>query len=239
MYVRPIQEWDRSSRASRQRQDAELSASGLAEAHCYNSDCTYSEYVSENIYYHNIDDGKGYIFNSLTGEKTIKHVKWIAKADDDSLVCFNDGKKRGYFNKNTGKVVIEPKYGHAWVFSEGLASVEEDGYLKFIDATGKVIIDKKMRYNPNADSYMFHGGYCVIRSDDNELCGLMDKTGNIVLPIEYNYITPNCEHNMWTITKGQEMAALDKDLKTVLPMSECSIYISEGTIDVAKPDHTI
>lgn len=209
------------------------------EAYCYDPNCNFTEYISENVYYHNNDDGEGYIFNCLTGEKTIKHVKWIAKADDDTLVCFNDGKKRGYFSKNTGKVVIEPKYGHAWVFSEGLASVEEDGYIKFIDATGKVVIDKKIAYVPNMDGYMFHGGYCVIMSNDNELCGLMDKTGNIVLPIEYNYITPNCEHNMWTITKGQEMAALDKDLKTVLPMSECSIYINEGTIDVAKPDHTI
>ena len=209
------------------------------EAHCYDPDCNFSEYISENIYYHNIDDGKGYIFNSLTGEKIIKHIKWIAKPDDDTLVCFNDGKKRGYFNKYTGKVVIEPKYGHAWVFSEGLASVEEDGYIKFIDATGKVVIDKKIAYVPNMDGYMFHGGYCVIMSNDNELCGLMDKTGELVLPMEYKDITPNSDHTMWTVTKGQEMAALDKDLKTVLSMSECSIYINEGTIDVAKPDHTI
>ena len=209
------------------------------EALCYDPDCNFSEYISENIYYHNIDDGKGYIFNSLTGEKIIKHIKWIAKPDDDTLVCFNDGKKRGYFNKYTGKVVIEPKYGHAWVFSEGLASVEEDGYIKFIDATGKVVIDKKIAYVPNMDGYMFHGGYCVIMSNDNEPCGLMDKTGELVLPMEYKDITPNSDHTMWTVTKGQEMAALDKDLKTVLSMSECSIYINEGTIDVAKPDHTI
>ena len=51
----------------------------------------------------------------------------------DTLVCFSDGKKRGYFSKNTGKVIIEPKYVHAWVFSDGLASVEEDGYIKFFD----------------------------------------------------------------------------------------------------------
>ena len=64
------------------------------------------------------DDGKGYIYNIRTGKKSLKHVAWIAKpTDKDSLICFSDGKKRGYFSKNTGKVVIEPKYSHAWIFS--------------------------------------------------------------------------------------------------------------------------
>ena len=75
------------------------------------------------------------------------HIAWIANPlGKDTLVCFSDGKKRGYFSKNTGKVIIEPKYDHAWVFSDGLASVEEDGYIKFIDGTGKVVIDKNMVY---------------------------------------------------------------------------------------------
>ena len=37
------------------------------EAHCYDPDCNYSEYISKNVYFHNLDDGKGYVFNSLTG----------------------------------------------------------------------------------------------------------------------------------------------------------------------------
>lgn len=208
--------------------------------YCDDEYCYHSEYINRDIYFHNTEDGKGYIYNKRTGEKLIKHIAWIAAPlGKDTLVCYSNGKKRGYFSKNTGKVIIEPKYDHAWVFSDGLASVEEDGYIKFIDATGKVVIDKKIAYVPNMDGYMFHGGYCVIMSNDNELCGLMDKTGELVLPMEYKDITPNSDHTMWTVTKGQEMAALDKDLKTVLSMSECSIYINEGTIDVAKPDHTI
>ena len=75
----------------------------------------------------------------------------------DTLVCFSDGKKRGYFSKNTGKVIIEPKYDHAWVFSDGLASVDDSGYIKFIDGTGMVVIDQKMPYIPNMEGYVFHG----------------------------------------------------------------------------------
>lgn len=209
------------------------------EVCCYDPDCYHSEYVSENVYFHNLDDGKGYIFNSVTGDKTIRHIKWIAKPEGtDSLVCFNDGKKRGYFNKFTGKVVIEPRYGHAWVFSEGLASVEEGGYIKFIDSTGKVVIDKKMAYRPNMDGYMFHGGYCVIGSYSDNF-GLMDKTGRMVLAQEYGWIEQTDEDGLWRIRKGDDMAVLDKNLNPVIPFMDCSIYIDEGTIDVTMPDHTM
>ena len=207
---------------------------------CDDEYCYHSEYVSRDIYFHNTEDGKGYIYDKRTGEKLIKHIAWIAKpTDKDSLICFSDGKKRGYFSKNTGKVVIEPKYSHAWIFSEGLASVEEDGYIKFIDGTGKVVIDKKMAYIPDMQGYVFHGGYCVVDTDDGEQCGLMDKKGNIVLPLEYSSIYPTNDFKLWRLQKGKEMAVLDSDLKPILPLSECSIYIGDGTIDVTLPDHTM
>ena len=167
-------------------------------------------------------------------------MAWIAKpTGKDSLICFSDGKKRGYFSKNTGRVVIEPKYDHAWIFSDGIASVEEGGYIKFIDATGKVVIDKKMSYIPDMEGYVFHGGYCVVDTDDGEQCGLMDMTGKIVLPLEYSSINPTNDFELWRVRKGKEMALFDKELKTVIPLMECFIYIGEGTIDVTMSDHTM
>lgn len=207
---------------------------------CDEPDCYENTFISRDIYFHNHDDGKGYIYNIRTGEKYLTHVAWIAKpTDKDSLICFSDGKKRGYFSKNTGKVVIEPKYSHAWIFSDGLASVEEDGYIKFIDATGKVVIDKNMAYIPNMEGYVFHGGCCVIDTDDGEQCGLMDKKGNIVLPLEYSSIHPSNDFKYWRLQKGEKMAVLDSNLKPILPLSECSINIGDGTIDVTLPDHTM
>ena len=203
--------------------------------HCY-----HSQYVSRNIYFHNTEDGKGYIFNKVTKEITLRRVTWIAKPlGNDSLVCFSTGRKRGYFNSKTGRVVIEPKYDHAWVFSEGLASVEEGGFIKFIDGTGKVVIDKKMAYIPNMEGYVFHGEYCVVDTDDGELCGLMDKKGNIVLPMEYSSIHPSYDFKYWRLQKGKEMTVLDSNLKPILPLSECTLYISDGTINVTLPDHTM
>lgn len=207
---------------------------------CEDPYCYENTFISRDIFFHNHYDGNGYIFNIRTGEKFIKNVVWIAKpCGKDSLVCFSKEGKRGYFSKNTGKVVIEPKYNHAWIFSDGLASVEEDGYIKFIDATGKVVIDKKMPYIPDMEGYVFHGGYCVVDTDDGEKCGLMDKKGNIVLPLEYSAIYPSNDFKYWRAQKGKEMAVLNKDLKPVVPFMECSLYICENTINMTMPDHTM
>ena len=207
---------------------------------CYNPDCWASRHISQDIYYHEHEYGKGYVFNQRTSEKLIKHIKWIAEPNGkDSLVCFSNGKKRGYFSKNTGKVVIKPKYDRAWVFSESLASVEEDGHIKFIDGTGEVVIDNKMPYIPDMEGYVFHDGYCVVHSDDGLLNGLMDKNGKMVLPIIYDRIELADDYALWLVQKNEEAAVLDKDLHAVIPLMAGTIYIGEGTIDVTMPDHTM
>ena len=202
--------------------------------------CYHSEYINRDIYFHNTEDGKGYIYNRRTGEKLIKHIAWIAKPlGKDTLVCYSDGKKRGYFSKNTGKVIIKPKYDHAWVFSDGLASVDDNGSIKFIDGTDKVVIDQGMPYILNMEGYVFHSGYCVVDTDDGELCGLIDKTGKIVLPQEYSSISPTDDLEMWRITKGKENGLLDKDLKPIIPLTECSMWVCDNMVDMTMPDHTM
>lgn len=209
--------------------------------YCDDEYCYHSEYVNRDIYFHNTEDGKGYIYNKRTGEKLIKHIAWIAKpTGKDSLICFSNGKKRGYFSKNTGKVVVAPEYDHAWIFSDGLASVDDGGYIKFIDATGKVVIDKNMPYIPNMEGYVFHGGYCVVDTDDGEKCGLMNASGNILLPMEYSYIYPSNDFKYWLVRKGEEYGVLDNELKPIVPLMECSsMYISDSIINVTMLDHSI
>ena len=209
------------------------------EAHCYDPDCDFSEYLGKNIYYHNLKDGRGYVFNSLTGEKLLRHVVWIAKSEDDSLVCYNDGEKRGYFNRNTGQVVIPAKYGHAWVFSEGLASVEEDGCIKFIDGTGKTVIDNVMPYVPGMNGLIFHRGYCVVDKESPDLCSLIDKSGKSVLPEEYTSIIPSDDCKLWIVSKGDEQAVFDKDLKMIIPLTKTYIETDDNYISMTMPDHSI
>lgn len=206
---------------------------------CENVDCYHSQYVSGNIYFHNTGDGKGYVYNCETNKVLIRKVDWIATPMwNDSLVCFSKKDKRGYFNKYTGEVVIEPKYRHAWIFSDGLASVEEDGRIKFIDVTGKVVIDNNMPYIKGGKGYVFHGGFCVVNSKDGKKYGLIDTSGKVVLTMDYSDIRPSNDYELWSLEKDNQMAVLDKNLKTVLPMAECSIYIWDKEINVVMPDHT-
>ena len=207
---------------------------------CDRLSCWAREHICRDIYIHNHEDGKGYIYNIRTGEKLIKNVTWIAEpVGKDSLVCFSNGKKRGYFNKYTGKVVVEPKYDHAWIFSEGLACVDDGGFLRFIDETGKVVIDNMMLYDPDREGMVFHGGYCVVNSNDGDKYGLMDKTGKYVLPLEFDYVRPKEDYELWEVKKGKEEGVFDKEMKPLVPLMECSTYIDEGTIDVTMADHTM
>ena len=210
------------------------------EVLCFDPDCVNAKFLSENVYYHSLDDGKGYVFNSQTREKTIKDIKWIARPNEgDSLVCFKQGEKRGYFNMNTGRVAIEPRYAHAWIFSEGLACVDDGGRLKFIDGMGKVTIDTKMAYVPEHDSYVFHQGYFITSTNDGEKMGLMNKNGSMVLPMEFDRIEWAHDFEYLCLRKGDEMGVLDKELKTVLPMMACDLEVTWETIDVTMADHTI
>ncbi len=207
---------------------------------CDDTSCRENSLISRDIFLHNHYDGKGYIYNIRTGEKYVKNIHWIAKPEgEDSLIFFSNGKKRGYFSKNTGKLIVPPRYNHAWVFSEGLAAVEEDGYVKFIDGTGQVVIDNEIVYDSDADGYVFHGGYCVVNSDDRCSYGLMDHTGKIVLPMEYTSIFPSDDYKFWRLEQGEKSALIDKDLNMLIPLSYCSIYFYEREIDVTMPDHTM
>ena len=207
---------------------------------CDDTSCYENTLICRDIYFHNHEDGKGYIYNIRTGEKYVKNIVWIAKPlGEDSLVVFSNGKKRGYFSKYTGRLVIEPKYNHAWVFSEGLAGVEENGYVKFIDGTGQVVFDPRIVYNSDASSYVFHGGYCVVNSEDGCTCGLIDRMGKIVLPMEYSYIFPTNDYKFWRLEQGEKSALIDKDLNPIVPLSYCSIYLYDREIDVTMPDHTM
>lgn len=207
---------------------------------CQSPYCWENTRVNGEIYYHSGRDAKGYIYNLRTGEKLLKNVAWIAKPlGRDSLVCFSNGKKRGYFNKNTGKVVIKPQYDHAWIFSDGLASVEVDGYIKFIDVKGQVVIDKNMAYDPSHDGYVFHHNYCIVGNNDDEYYGLLDKSGNWALPMEYNDIEPQYAYDLWEVHKDGQEGVFDCKMQPVFPLMDCEVYIGDETIDVTMPDHTM
>lgn len=204
----------------------------------YFDDSYYDQqYVSRAVTYYTCYDGEGYL-KTFDGKRTITGIKWIARPlGMDSLFCYSDGKKRGYFNMFTGESVIRPQYDHAWIFSDGLASVDDGGWIKFIDATGKVAIDLKIPYRPSCDGYVFHNGRCIIHNHQRERLGIIDKRGKWVLKPEYSSIVS--EGKFWIVENGEGKSVLDSTLTPIIPFVDGNIWINSEYIRVTLNNHII
>lgn len=202
----------------------------------YFDDSYYNvQHISRSVTYFTAYGEDGYLKTS-DGKKTIKDIKWIVKPLGlDSLICYSDGKKRGYFNMFTGEPAIKPTYNHAWIFSNGLASVDDNGWIKFIDATGKVVIDPKIPYIPGAEGYVFHNERCVIHNDHRDRFGMIDKQGKWVLKPEYFSITPSGQY--WVVDNGDGKSVLDSTLNTVIPFTKGNIWVNDE-YHSEQPHHT-
>lgn len=219
-----------------------ISCMDFYRIHCQASeDYCNTTYISRNVMMYSNEKDQSYILNTHTGKKTLKNIAWIRKplGVQDSLIVFSNGKKRGYFNKFTGEVAIPAKYTRAWVFSDGIASVEEDGVIKFIDAHGNQMFDRTFTYYPSHDGYVFHGGYCVVDEDDDDRYGLINTQGVNVLPEEYSDISVSWNLRYWRLCKDNYSGVYNNELQPVLPMMECVLSVHADVIDVTMPDNTL
>jgi len=137
------------------------------------------------------EDGKVSIKNEVTGVTTIKDIKldWTSHSPNDSLSVFCSEKKRGYFNSFTGEIAIPAQYRRAWVFSEGVAAVQKNGMIGFIDHKGNAVIDFKFPYYGNPISeYVFKDGMCKV-ADTLGHCGVINRKGQWLIRPEYDDIS--------------------------------------------------
>lgn len=196
--------------------------------------------VGRNLVFKWKKNGKGYVVNRDTREKIIENVSWVAVSPDaDSLAVFaNADGKRGYFSRYTGRVIIEPRYDQAWVFSEDVAAVAEDGQLYFIDHSGKPINDKRFAYSPaKDDGYCFHNGYCVLRAANGK-AGLVDKAGEWALAPEYDLVIPK-DLATWVVTKKWDQGLVNDSMRVVFPCQYSRIEVDEDAgVIVTQADHS-
>ena len=86
---------------------------------------------------------------------------------------------------STEHFILEPQYtGSVGSFSEGLAFVS--GY--FIDKTGKVVLELPINYYSYSrdGTYEFKDGVARIKNSSNY--GLIDRSGNFVIPMKFVHI---------------------------------------------------
>lgn len=202
-----------------------------------NENVYFSEQLSDDIsYYDGFYGYYGYLKNAQ-GKKVLKHILCINKPmEGDSLVHFSDGDKRGYFHMRDGHVVVKPIYEHAWIFSDGLAAVEVDGKVKFIDTAGNVVIDKGFAYDASDDGYVFHNGHCAVNDKDGKHMGLIDRNGEWVLPPVYKSIYP--VDTVWLVRNDDEQAIITFGMDTLFPMTKAQLEIGDTAIFVTFANHT-
>jgi len=121
--------------------------------------------------------------------------KKTGKTDPDIIM---DMGKFGYIDK-TGKVVIQPQFGFAMSFHEGLAAVKTGSLSDFesgwgyIDKTGKIIIPLKFLLASEFSEGLAAvtvGSFDQKPTSENDLpkSGYIDKTGNIVIQPQFGMI---------------------------------------------------
>ncbi len=199
-----------------------------------------SKRLSNHITLQYMYDGEkeeGRVYNEILQKVLLRNIDWVVMSDDkDSLAVFAQKGKRGYLNRFTGEVVIEPKiYTRAWVFSEGLAAVEKDGELLFIDHHGNIVIDKNFEVHSGRD-YVFKSGYCAIHNPVDDKMGLIDKSGNVVIEMVYDDVY-NID-GFWRVEKDDCVGLYTSQLELLLPIEYARITLMDGLVDVRKKDHT-
>ena len=146
------------------------------------------------------DDGKVTIKDANTGKVTIKDIKldWTQSSRNDSLAVLCSDNRRGYYNMYTGEIAIPAQYRRAWVFAEGLAAVQRNGNIGFINHQGETVIEFKFPYHGNPrSSFVFEEGRCVV-ADTTGRCGVIDRTGKWLIGPDYDNISAYKEYAIVT-----------------------------------------
>ena len=164
----------------------------------------YEAYYAENEYYYyeygdepggeyvSYSRGTSNIINPTTKEVIVKDIDWChysSDSEEEPIVLFAKEGKRGFCNIETNEIIVQPTtYTKAWIFSEGLAAVEKDGYIGFVNTKGKVAINFKFSYRGNPLSeFVFHDGHCVVADSSNKI-GVINNRGKWVIKPLYDHV---------------------------------------------------
>lgn len=136
----------------------------------------------------------------------------------DGLIVAHNTKNNKYIFLNLkGKKVINTEYKRANAFHEGLAGVVINGKVTYINKAGKRAF-KKDFYLPHWDDELegeeidvFKNGLAIVckiakskSGDLKEYMGAIDKNGNEVIPIKYEWVERNKSGNYIASTSNKD-----------------------------------
>jgi hypothetical protein len=166
--------------------------------------------------------------------------------EGDPLFVVTVNNKQGFIDRN-GKLVIDPQFGGAGDFSEGLASVavKDEGYKEgYIDRTGKIVIAPKwdtagkfldgvawVGFDQAKKEYKIGNKiYSSTPTDSFDFkFGLIDKTGKYIVEPTFTYAGDFSEGAAVVRTKENKFGFVDKSGKFIVePKFDWAGSFSEG-----------
>ena len=133
---------------------------------------SYSDMAGDVIYYKYIDKTGNMIIAVKGGTPSV-----YANFSDGAALMI-DAESKYFFINKTGSPISADRYEFAEQFSDGLASVCNEGKCGYIDNTGKVVIP----LNYVAASPFFNGfaTITILSEAGNEISQIIDKTGKVL-----------------------------------------------------------
>ena len=161
----------------------------------------------------------------------------------DGMAIIRLNNKEGFID-TTGKNVIEPRYCDVYPFYNGFAQVvtaDENLYYKkllYINKKGDVVFSE--RYSGREQDVSIDG-FLQVYNDRG--FGVMDTTGKIIVPTEYDYINYNPHQSMFShgllrVSKKYQYGYVDKTGRVVVPLQfkEARRFSENGLAQVKLND---
>lgn len=193
--------------------------------------------LNDQVTIHSFGDNTWRLYNNEKRCYTTDKFSWLSESSDDcTLAVYALPNRRGYVDTATGEIIIDAatnNYSRAWVFSEGLAAVEKEGKIGFINEQNEVVIPFVFDYSYEPEmhdiGYLFHDGYCTMTNAEGKM-GIIDRAGNWTVKPEYDQIWAPQELGYRTVIKGDKYGILDSSLrlKYEAVYDYAGVYTSEG-----------
>jgi hypothetical protein len=159
--------------------------------------CEYERIVMLGQWFKGETEGERVRVHARTGELLFETDWEVIEEPRDGLMIIarSYAGPFGYMDER-GRVVIEPRFGFAAPFSDGLAIVEDGGVWGIIDRSGKMLVRLGIRLRPSAGAGPFaRNGLAWI--EDLGSFGLVTREGKIVHPPEAETILGYGEDLIW------------------------------------------
>jgi WG containing repeat len=134
-----------------------------------------------------------------------------------------------------GKIVVDTIYDDVGRESEGLITIKKDGKWGIIDTAGNILLSPSFNFIGHLEDGI------AIASEDGKKYGFVDKTGQWVIPANFDNIC-NYENGFATVSNNDKYGLIDKKGNWIIPCNyaflssvatyDCLIYKRDGKVGI-------